>query len=50
MNHIVKRLPDKKILLLNGEDYDVASILSSGRQELLRSLVSGYEYLFLDEA
>lgn len=50
MNYILNLLPEKKILLLNGEDYDVASILSSRRQELLRSLVSGYEYLFLDEA
>jgi predicted AAA+ superfamily ATPase len=50
MNVIVESLNDDKILVLNGEDYDVATILSSQRQELLKNLVMGYNYLFIDEA
>ncbi len=50
MNMIIGSLPDKRILVLNGEDYDVAQVLSSKRQETLRTLVSGYDYIFIDEA
>jgi predicted AAA+ superfamily ATPase len=50
MLHIKKMLTDKKILLLNGEDFDVASLLSSTRQSVLKSLVDGYDFVFLDEA
>jgi uncharacterized protein len=50
MNMIIKSMPDAKILVLNGEDYDVAQVLSSKRKEALRSLVSGYDYVFIDEA
>ena len=35
---------------LNGEDYDVSLILSSLKQELLKSLVAGYDFVFIDEA
>lgn len=50
MSHIKERLNDKKILMLNGEDFDVATVLSSGRQERLKNLAAGYDYLFIDEA
>ena len=49
MEHIKDELPGKKVLMLNGEDYDVAGILSSKRQSVLRNLVAGYDYLFIDE-
>lgn len=50
LQHLAERLPDKKILIVNGEDLDAASILSSQKQAILSNLVSGYEYLFIDEA
>ena len=50
MNYIKNKKQDEKILMVNGEDLDVASILSSRRIQLLRSFVQGYEYLFIDEA
>ncbi len=50
MNVIVRSLNDKKTLVLNGEDYDTANMLSSLRQETLTNLVSGYQILFVDEA
>lgn len=50
MNIIVDSLTDKNVLVLNGEDFDVANALSSGRIETLGNLVAGYEVLFIDEA
>jgi predicted AAA+ superfamily ATPase len=50
MEMINKSCSDKKVLILNGEDYDVANILSSHRIETLGNLVSGYDFLFIDEA
>lgn len=50
MNMISQSLSHNKVLVLNGEDYDVARILSSRRQETLNNLVAGYEYVFIDEA
>jgi uncharacterized protein len=50
MESIRDQLDGKRVLLLNGEDYDVAAILSSQRQEVLKSLVAGYDFLFIDEA
>jgi len=50
MNMMISSMTDKKVLILNGEDYDVAQLLSSRRQETLRSLVSGYDIVFIDEA
>jgi predicted AAA+ superfamily ATPase len=49
MHTIIETLSGKKILQVNGEDYDMAQVLSSQRQEILASLVAGYEYLFIDE-
>ncbi|NOX48428.1 MAG: ATP-binding protein [Chlorobi bacterium] len=50
MEMINKSLSEKKVLILNGEDYDVANVLSSHRTETLGNLVSGYDFLFIDEA
>jgi uncharacterized protein len=50
MEQIVNRLSEKRILKLHGEDFDVATALSSQRIEVLKGLVAGYDYLFLDEA
>ncbi|MDD3132072.1 MAG: ATP-binding protein [Bacteroidales bacterium] len=50
MQTIIKTLDEEKVLMLNGEDMDVASVLSSQRQETLTNLVAGFEYLFIDEA
>lgn len=50
MQTIKDILAGKKVLLLNGEDFDVSSILSSQRTEALKNLVAGYDYLFIDEA
>jgi predicted AAA+ superfamily ATPase len=50
MEQIKNDMADKKVLMLNGEDYDVAGILSSKRQSVLKNLVAGYDYLFVDEA
>jgi len=50
MQQISQSLPGKEVLVLNGEDFDVAQVLSSQRQETLRNLVAGYSYIFIDEA
>lgn len=50
MEHIKDCLSNKKILMLNGEDYDVATMLSSRKQEVLKSLAAGNDYIFIDEA
>jgi uncharacterized protein len=50
MQHLYARLSKKKILMLNGEDYDVANLLASRKQSVLSNLVSGYDALFIDEA
>jgi predicted AAA+ superfamily ATPase len=50
MNTVGHSLSAKKVLMLNGEDFDVANTLSSQRIETLKNLVAGYEYLFIDEA
>jgi hypothetical protein len=50
MEQIKNELTGKKVLMMNGEDYDAAAILSSRKQSVLRNLVAGYDYLFIDEA
>ncbi len=50
MDRVAELLPEKKILKLNGEDFDVAAILASRRSSLLNNLVAGYDSLFIDEA
>jgi predicted AAA+ superfamily ATPase len=50
MNAVMESLAGKRILHANGEDYDMAQVLSSQRQEVLANLVAGFEYFFIDEA
>ncbi len=50
MKEIMRDLVSKRILYLNGEDYDVSRILSSKSETVLKNIVSGYEYLFVDES
>jgi uncharacterized protein len=50
MKEIRNTLKSKRILLLNGEDYEVSRLLSARSEAILKNLVSGYDCLFLDEA
>lgn len=50
MEHIKTVLTDKKILMVEGDNLDVAEILSSQRLSVLRRFTAGYDYLFIDEA
>ena len=50
MQQIKDQLSNKKILMVNGEDMDVAELLASQRSQVLKNLVTGYDYLFIDEA
>ncbi len=50
MEEIRKELKREKILMVQGENLDVAEILSSRRLSLLQQMVQGYKYLFIDEA
>lgn len=50
LNMITELIKDQEVLILNGEDYDVAQVLSSSQQETLKNLVSGYSHVFIDEA
>jgi predicted AAA+ superfamily ATPase len=50
MNMVADSLEGQKILILNGEDFDVAQILSSQREASLKNIVEGYSHLFIDEA
>lgn len=50
MEHIKTVLTDKKILMVQGDNLDVAEILSSQRLSVLKRFIAGYDYLFIDEA
>jgi len=50
MKEIINLLNDKKILYVQGDDIDVFEILSSQRLSVLKPFVSGYDFLFIDEA
>jgi len=50
MEEIIHEMNDKKILLVHGENLDVSEILSSQRTAVLKKFVSGYDFLFIDEA
>jgi predicted AAA+ superfamily ATPase len=50
MNMVIDSLKGQNVLVLNGEDFDVARVLASQREVSLRSLVAGYSHVFLDEA
>jgi len=50
MNEIKKKLKTEDILHVQGEDLEVAEILSSSRLSILKQFLKGYKYLFIDEA
>lgn len=50
MEEIAREMSDKKILSVHGENLDVSEILSSQRTAVLKKFVSGYDFLFIDEA
>ncbi len=50
MEYIKSTLTDEKILMVQGDNLDVAEILSSQRLSVLKRFTSGYDYLFIDEA
>jgi predicted AAA+ superfamily ATPase len=50
MEQIRSRIKDGNILMVQGENLDVAEILSSRRLSLLKQFTAGYDYLFIDEA
>lgn len=43
-------LKDEKFLFLDGDDATVVEILSNANTETLRSIISDYKYVFIDEA
>jgi len=50
MKEIMSEYTDKKVLYVQGDDFDISEILSSQRLSVLKSFVFGYDYLFVDEA
>lgn len=50
MEQIKKGITDKKILMVQGDNLDVAEIISSQRLSVLKQFLSGYDCLFIDEA
>ena len=50
MEQIKKSITDGKVLMVHGENLDVAEILSSQRLSRLKQFINGYNYLFIDEA
>ncbi|MDD5688143.1 MAG: ATP-binding protein [Elusimicrobia bacterium] len=50
MNMVKEKLKNKPVLMVNGENLDVIEILASQRLSILEKFVSGYKYLFIDEA
>lgn len=50
MNQIISDFKGKNIISVQGDNLDVAEILSSQRLSLLIKFLEGYDYLFIDEA
>lgn len=50
MEQIRDRIEGKQILMVQGDNLDVAEILSSQRLSVLKQFTAGYDYLFIDEA
>ena len=50
MEQIKNRLGDKKVLMVQGDNIDVAEIISTQRLSVLKQFIAGYDYLFIDEA
>jgi uncharacterized protein len=50
LHSIADEISEGRVLKVNGENLDVAEILSSHRLSLLDTFVKGIDYLFIDEA
>lgn len=50
MEQLRTKIEDRKILVVQGDNLDVAEILSSRRLNVLKQFVAGYNHLFIDEA
>ena len=50
MEQIKEMINPGKVLMVQGENLDVAEILSSRRLSTLKQFTAGYDYLFIDEA
>ncbi len=50
MNQIQNDIGPRNVLLVQGDDLDIADILSSQRLSVLSGFIKGYKYLFIDEA
>lgn len=50
MEQIRKRLSEQRVLMVQGDNIDVAEIISSQRLSVLKQFTAGYNYLFIDEA
>lgn len=50
MEQIRNRIEGRQVLMVQGDNLDVAEILSSRRLSVLKQFTAGYDYLFIDEA
>ena len=50
MNEIKENLQNPDVIHVQGEDLEVAEILSSRKLSVLKQFLKGYKYLFIDEA
>ena len=50
MEEIKSDFAEKKVLMVHGENLDVAEIISSQRTSVLKRYLAGYDLLFIDEA
>lgn len=50
MRRIASSLSDMKIVMMNGEDIDDAYVIANRRIENYKNLLTGIDYLFIDEA
>lgn len=50
MKRIYEKINPNDVLMLNGENLDDAELISSKRLSILRPILNGYKYIFIDEA
>lgn len=50
MKRIKELLKNQSVLMVQGENLDVAEIMSSQRTSVFQKFIAGYKYLFIDEA
>jgi predicted AAA+ superfamily ATPase len=50
MEKIKNEIGKEKVLMVQGDDLDIAEVFSTQRLSVLRNFIKGYDYLFLDEA